>query len=151
MANGKHRRQRQRRARRGVSIVQTALVLNICLIFIFALFDFGRVIMLRQIMENAAREGARLAVVNTSNLQTSDIQSCVTSYLAGQSLNGLTISVYEANTTTGANIGAWTNAGLTNCIAVELTATYTPMTPTFSMLPSNLPMHAKAMMYSEGN
>ncbi|HWA98346.1 MAG TPA: hypothetical protein VG713_07630, partial [Pirellulales bacterium] len=77
--------------------------------------------------------------------------TCVSNYMAGQTLNGLTISVYEADPTTGNNIGAWTAASLTNCVAVEVTATYSPMTPTFSMLPNGLPMHAKAIMYSEGN
>ncbi len=118
---------------------------------LFGLFDYGRVLMFRQLLANAAREGARFATVNTNSASTSDVQTCVTNYLAGQQLTNLTISVYEANPTTGANIGAWTNAALTNCIAVEITGTYSCMTPTFSMLPANLPMSAKAVVYSEGN
>ena len=50
----------------GDTIVQTALVLNIWLMFLLGLFDFSRVIMLRQLVTNAAREGCRYAVVNTS-------------------------------------------------------------------------------------
>jgi Flp pilus assembly protein TadG len=142
---------RRQRRRRGATIVQTALVLNVCLMFLLGLFDFGRVIMLRQIVTNAAREGCRYAVVNTSTATTAQVQSYVTSYLCGQPINNLVISVYEANPATGANIGAWNNAGLSDSIAVQITGTISTMTPTFSLLPSSLPIQATSIMASEAN
>ena len=105
-----------RSRRRGATIVQTALVLNVCLMFLLGLFDFSRVIMMRQLVTNAAREGCRYAVVNTSTATTAQVQAYVTNYLCGQQINSLVINVYEANPTTGANIGTWTNAGLSNSI-----------------------------------
>jgi Flp pilus assembly protein TadG len=151
MMNRIGRRRNRIHSRRGATIVEASLVLSIALMFLFGLFDFGRVLMFRQLLANAAREGARLATVSTNSLTTSDIQTCVTNYLAGQQLKNVIISVYEADPTTGNNIGTWNSAALSNCIAVEVTATYSCMTPTFSMMPSNLPMSAKVVMNSEGN
>ena len=61
------------------------------------------------------------------------------------------ISVYEADPTTGANIGTWTNAGLSNSIGVQITGTISTMTPTFSLLPSSLPIKATSIMACEAN
>ena len=71
--------------------------------------------------------------------------------MAGQTLQGLTIQVYQANPTTGANIGLWTNAGLGDCIAVQINGNYTPIVPKISLLPNPLPLSAKAVSYSEAN
>ena len=142
---------RSRGRRRGATIVETALVLNVCLMFLLGLFDFSRVIMMQQLVTNAAREGCRYAVVNTSTATTSQVQTYVTNYLCGQQINNLAINVYEADPTTGANLGAWTNAGLSNSIGVQITGTISTMTPTFSMLPSSLPVQATCIMASEAN
>lgn len=126
-------------------------MLNICLMFILGLFDFARVTMARQLIVNAAREGCRLAVVSTSTLATSDIQNCVMTYLAGQQFSNLVISVYQCDPTTGNNLGSWNNAPISGSIAVQVSANYATMTPTFSLLPSSLPMAAKVVMTSEAN
>ena len=140
-----------RRRRSGAVVVETALVLNVCLIFLLGLYDFSRVIMMQQLVTNAAREGCRYAVVNTSTATTSQVQAYVTNYLCGQQIANLVINVYEANPTTGANLGAWTNAGLSNSVGVQVTGTISTLTPTFSMLPRSLPLSATCVMASEGN
>jgi Flp pilus assembly protein TadG len=137
--------------RRGAITVETALVLNVCLIFLLGLFDFSRVIMIRQVVTNAAREGCRYAVVNTSTATTSQVQTYVTNYLCGQQIGSLVINVYQADPTTGNNLGAWTNAGLSNSVGVQITGTISTVTPTFSMLPSTVPVQATCIMASEGN
>ena len=71
--------------------------------------------------------------------------------MCGQQINSLSISVYQADPTTGADIGTWSNAGLTNSIGVQVTGTIKTMTPTFSMLPSSLPVKATCVMASEAN
>src|SRR4051794_26096439 len=88
------------RVRRGAAVIETAVVLNVLLLGLLGTFEFGRMIMIRQLMDNAAREGARLAAVGTvadHEVTTDQIQSTVTSLLAGQSISGLTVSVYQAN------------------------------------------------------
>ena len=55
---------RPRRRSRGQSLVEFALVLPVALILLLAVFDVGRAVFLYNGLTNAAREGARLAIVN---------------------------------------------------------------------------------------
>jgi Flp pilus assembly protein TadG len=142
---------RGRCRRCGATTVETAIVLLIVLMFLLGLLDFSRVIMMRQVVTNAAREGCRYAVVNTNTATTSQIQSYVTNFLCGQQIKSVAINVYQADPTTGANIGDWTNAGLSNSISVQITGTISPITPTFSLLPSGVPVQATCIMASEAN
>jgi Flp pilus assembly protein TadG len=144
------RRLHRRCSRRGAVAVEAALVLGICLITLLGLLDFGRVIMTRLLLDNAVREGARLAIVSTNTLTTQDIQNAVTDRLAGQTLQSVNIAVYKADAT-GANIGNWTDAGLGECIAVEISGNYLPTFPKISWLPATMPMRAKCVRYSEAN
>ncbi|WP_165232756.1 TadE/TadG family type IV pilus assembly protein [Aquisphaera insulae] len=135
--------------------METALILNVLLLGILGVFEYGRIVMLRQLLQNAAREGARLAVVGTAanpEVTTAQIQTYVSKYLAGQSISGMTVSVYQANPTTGANIGSWDQTPYGGAIAVKIQATYKPMIPsTFRIIPNPLPMTIVSMMLSEAN
>jgi Flp pilus assembly protein TadG len=51
-------------ARRGAALVETALVLPVLLLFLFAVFEYGRFLLVLQTTNNAARDAARYAVVN---------------------------------------------------------------------------------------
>ena len=51
-------------SQRGQSLVETALVLPILLIILMGIFDFGRAIFAYNAVSNAAREAARVAIVN---------------------------------------------------------------------------------------
>jgi Flp pilus assembly protein TadG len=53
-----------RRGQRGQSLVETALVLPILLIILLGIFDFGRAVFAYNAISNAAREAARVAIVN---------------------------------------------------------------------------------------
>jgi Flp pilus assembly protein TadG len=137
--------------RRGAVAVEMAMILGVCLAFLLGLFDFGRIVFTQHLVQNAAREGARLAIAGTDRLTTQDIENCVINHLAGQTLRNMNVAVYKADPATAANIGAWTDAGLGECIAVEITGEYVPAVPTFSRLSKSLPMTAKSLMYSEAN
>lgn len=52
------------RADRGQSLVEFALLVPILILLIFGLFDFGRAIYAYNAVSNAAREGARIAIVD---------------------------------------------------------------------------------------
>jgi Flp pilus assembly protein TadG len=143
---------RRKPKRRGVSLVQMALVLPVCLVFLLGLFDFCRALMVRQVVDNAAREGARYATVSTISVTTSAVQTVVRNFIAGQlPTSATTIQVYLADPATGANLGDWTTAQLGQAIGVKVTGTYTPMLSKFSMLPSTLSISATAIMRSEAN
>jgi Flp pilus assembly protein TadG len=143
------------RSSRGAAVAETALILNVLLLGLLGIFEYGRIVMLRQMMLNAAREGARLAVVGTASdpqTTTAQIQQTVTSYLVGQSLANMTIQVYQANPTTWANIGAWNTTPYGGAIAVEIDGNYTPLIPsTFGIVPNPIPMRVVSMMLSEAN
>lgn len=53
-----------RRRGRGQGLVEFALVFPIFIVLVFALFDIGRAVFAYNEVTNAAREGARLAMVN---------------------------------------------------------------------------------------
>jgi Flp pilus assembly protein TadG len=57
------RRRRARRAR-GQALTEFALVFPIAILLILAVFDVGRAVFIYNGLANAAREGARLAIVN---------------------------------------------------------------------------------------
>ena len=52
-------------AERGVAAVEFALVVSLLLIIVFGIIAFGRVYSELEVMESAAREGARAAAVRT--------------------------------------------------------------------------------------
>jgi Flp pilus assembly protein TadG len=52
---------------RGQALVEFAFVAPIFLLLLFAVIDFGRYVYYVQILNNAAREGARYAIVNGAN------------------------------------------------------------------------------------
>jgi len=52
---------------RAQALVEFALVAPLCFLLIFAVIDFGRYVYYVQILNNAAREGARYAIVHGSN------------------------------------------------------------------------------------
>jgi Flp pilus assembly protein TadG len=137
--------------RRAATVVETSFVLSACLIFIFAIFEFGRILMERHLVDNAAREGARQAIMNTGTLTTSDIQTTVTNYLAGQQFQSVTINVYQADPATGNNIGAWNNATYGNSVAVDVSAVYKTMLPGLGWLPNTVTIRGKSVMRCESN
>jgi Flp pilus assembly protein TadG len=144
MVNGGPRR------RRGVTLVEMAIVVGVCLLLLLAIFEYGRFVMVKQLVENATREGARQAIVSTNTLTTQDIQNTVTYYLVGQPVQSLNIQVYKADPSTGANLGAWNSAQFGDGIAVQVTASYKPMLPTFGFLPATVSINAESLMRSEG-
>ncbi len=53
-----------RQAGRGQALTEFAIVLPVFLLIVLALFDIGRAVFIYNGLTNAAREGARLAIVN---------------------------------------------------------------------------------------
>ncbi len=143
---------RRKSIRRGAAIVECAIVLPVCLWFMLGLFDFCRVLMVRQLVDNAAREGARYATVSTTSVNTAAVQTVVQNYLAGQSsTSATTIQVYLADSTTGANLGDWTTAQLGQAIAVQVSVNFSPLISKISFLPASMSIGATVIMRSEAN
>ena len=84
---------------RGQALLETALVLPVVLLISAGIFEFGRAYQLVQVLTNAAREGARIAVMYGTD--EADIRARVTAYLdAGQvpTNAGMTIDVDQSAT-----------------------------------------------------
>lgn len=73
-----------RHKRRGAAAVEMAMVAPLFLLIIFSLVEFGRTFMVQQMMVNAAREGARAAVLEGST--EDDVKDVVEDYLEATSV-----------------------------------------------------------------
>lgn len=147
---------RKRPARRGSHIVEAALVLPILLLFLLGLAEYCRLVLILQLTENAAREGARYAVARTGDGTTkTDIENYVKSRMAGQdgALAGMTIDVLSVDPATGQQVAgsSWDEAPFGGAIMVRVSGTYSAMIPGVTYLTSSLPVRATAMMTSEAN
>jgi Flp pilus assembly protein TadG len=73
-----------RKNRRGAAVVEFAIVAPIFFLLIFGMIEFGRVVMVQQLLTNASREGARLGVLNDATV--SQVQTKVVNYLSGANI-----------------------------------------------------------------
>ncbi len=140
-----------RRKRRGVGSVEVALVLPVTFLLMYAIFDSGRAIATKLLLDNATRAAVRQAVVGTTTLTTANIQTMVANYMGGLALQGMNVQAYQVDPTTGANIGVWTSAANGQCIAVQVTGNYMPIIPKFRLTANPIAMSSKALMYCEAN
>lgn len=82
-------------SRRGVVLLEFIIVFPILLFSVVAIIELGRAIMVQQILTNAAREGARRAVLpETTN---ADVTQLVTNYLQRTSLGNATPTIQIMN------------------------------------------------------
>ena len=80
-----------RRRRRGAAAVEFALVAPIFLTMVLGIVEFGRVVMVQQILTNASREGARLGVIDGVSAQ--DVRNRVDDYLVNSAITSATVTV----------------------------------------------------------
>jgi len=71
--------------------VEFAIVAPIFFLLVFGMVEFGRMVMVQQILTNASREGARKAVID--GISDSDVQASVEEYLENASISGGTVTV----------------------------------------------------------
>lgn len=77
--------------RRGATVVEFAVVAPLFLLFIFALVEFGRYVMVQQALTNAAREGSRTAALATT-MSTTRVRDAVNGGLRGVMSNSSEVS-----------------------------------------------------------
>jgi Flp pilus assembly protein TadG len=150
-------RETPRRKRSAMALVEATLVMSIALLILMGILEYGRFMMTKQLLENAAREGARYAIVNTQNVSTSAVQNYVDGYLFGQSMQltnydkTTSITINKVDPTTGTTTGAWTSAQFGDSIAVSISGTYQPVLPVFLFMPSPVSIAGTCVMKSEAN
>ncbi len=149
----------RRNRRRGATMVEFAFVAPVLLLVMFGILEYARFFYTAQVMNNAAREGARYAAVNTNIASTANVQTYVNNYLAGVGASQLVsyspssnISVYQADPTTGLNTGlAWTGTGWGTAVGVSVSGSYKPVLPGFLYLPGSTTISASCVMTTEAN
>ena len=151
---------RRRDHRRGQALVEFSLVFPIFLLIFIALFDVGRAVFTYNSLTNAAREGARLAIVN--QYETSIIDRAKQQVaMAELNVPNVTIEFFQAASdgtpdTTSPCPPDPPVAGQTyvavDCLAVvSFEATYLPITPIVSniMFSSGVTFTAKSVLAVE--
>jgi len=98
----------------GAALIEVAFVLPILLVLAMGMLDFGRAFHTKSLLDQAAREGARVAVITTPDLDS--VTSRVNAILAPAGVAANTITV------TGPDAGTFLDH-------VTVTATFTFVTP----------------------
>lgn len=88
---------RTRPARQGAAAVEFALVAPVFLIFLFGTMELGRLAMARNVITNASREAARLAVIEGSTNQ--QIEDTAKHYAKVGSVDNVSVNITETTTT----------------------------------------------------
>ena len=73
------------RNERGAALLETAITLPIILLIAVGIFEFGRAYQTWQVLTNAAREGARIAIIAGNNDDA--VRSTVTNYMKNGGLS----------------------------------------------------------------
>lgn len=109
---------RQRRC--GVAAVEMAVVLPLFFLIVLGIIEFGRAVMVQQILTNAAREGARRAIIpGATDTQVTEL---VDDYLVSTSLGAesRTVEIVDG----AGNAGSLENIKSKNVVGVRVTVPY---------------------------
>jgi Flp pilus assembly protein TadG len=148
-----------RTSERGVTIVESAIILTMFFALLFGIIEAGRFLNMRQVLTNAAREGARFAVAPTSGTNNlpaeAEIQAKVDSFLAAAHITGATVATKcpttapETCTTKDTSMSVTTGIVTTTYTEVTVTKPFSVVTVPgfFNALQINLT--GKAMMRRE--
>lgn len=103
-----HMRNRLTKNERGAALLETAITLPLILLVCVAIFEFGRAYQTWQVLTNAAREGARVAVLPDST--EVQIRNAVKSYAT---IGGVAVSDAEISINQAAAAGDFTGSAVT--------------------------------------
>ena len=92
------------RSEKGAALLEAAITIPVILLISVGIFEFGRAYQTWQVLTNAAREGARLAVINGTT--DADVTARVRAYMQAGSLPNYataTVTVTRSVVLTGAD------------------------------------------------
>ena len=78
-------------ARRGAAATEFAVVAPVFFLMVVGFLEFGRALMVQQVLINASRVGARQA--STTSATTSEVESTVVEYAASVAVPGVSVAV----------------------------------------------------------
>jgi len=123
---------------KGQSLVEFALVLPIFLLLIFGLIDLGRGVFAYNAIQNAAREGVRVAIVDQNvDVVTAEVQQHAIGL--GLDSSNVTLSFLEPDTMT---VPCNTPIAISCEVEILVDYTFTPATPIIGNLVGDIDMSA---------
>ena len=90
------RRDRHGERARGAAVVEFAVVLPLLLTILFGIMEYGWVFMVRQTLQTAAREGTRVAILQTSTSPYTSVLTRVADVMEPTGLTGYSVSMTHA-------------------------------------------------------
>lgn len=87
----RHGKLRDLDRRRGAATVEFAIVAPLFIMLVFGMVEYGRMVMVQQLLTSAGREGARMGVLD--GMTVDRVTTTVTSYLEDSSVPGATVTV----------------------------------------------------------
>jgi Flp pilus assembly protein TadG len=88
-------RTRLHRNERGAALLEAAVTIPLILLISVAIFEFGRAYQTWQVLTNAAREGARVAVISGST--DDEVRAAVTNYMTIGRLSNVSANYVSLN------------------------------------------------------
>lgn len=148
-----------RPAERGVTVVEGAVILIAFFMLILGVIELGRFLSMRQVLTNAAREGARFAVAPLSQTNTlpaeSEVVAKVNVFLDAAAVNGATITTTcpltapEVCTTKSATMSVSTGLVTTEYTKVTVSKPYSVITAPGFFNALTVTLKGEAMMRRE--
>ncbi|MEX0745879.1 MAG: TadE/TadG family type IV pilus assembly protein [Phycisphaeraceae bacterium] len=133
---------RDRRARRGLATLETALVLPLLLLLTFGVLEYGWMFWKLQDVTSATRHGARQAVLPDST--TAGVEQAVADMLADRGLGGTGYTIAFSP-------GDVMDAERAEAVRVTVRVPYSPVSLTnFRVLPMPEALEASVTMAKEG-
>ena len=134
-----------RRAEEGAELIEFMIVFPILMLILAGIMDFGMLLRNYEVVTNAAREGARVAVLD--GYATSDVETRIDEYLAAAGISG-------AHTVAVDTVPVTTSAGTFTARSVTLNYTYqftvlSGFAPFFGGSFTTLPLQAVSVMRTE--
>lgn len=80
-----------RKERLGVAAVEFAVVAPLFFLLLLGMIEIGRMVMVQQVITNASREGARIAVLDGTT--TTDVMNAVEAYLTSGGVRNATVTI----------------------------------------------------------
>lgn len=84
-------RSTKRVRRRAAAAVEFAVVAPVFFLVVLGIIEFGRMVMVQQVITNAAREGARIAVLDSAT--SARVTMRINSYLSAAGISGASVTV----------------------------------------------------------
>lgn len=122
------------RKQRGAAAVEFAIVAPIFILLLFGMIEYGRMVMVQQMLTNATREGARRAVLDGTSVQ--NVKDTVKDYLTSGN-----ITVNDSEITVSPDPSA---AGFGDPVTVSLSVPFSRV----SWLPSPMYLQGASMAAS---